>query len=106
VLKLFPKLENFIEVGGGRREVIVIIHGHVHNDTSSSVKMTFSPLEKFGVEAPFFKHLQSLSLTGGVFVADGPIGQLVSLCPPVRSLHVCGFDTRFTMRGNRILLQG
>ena len=98
VLKLFPKLDTFIEVGGGSRDDIIIINGHVHNDASSSIKMTFSPLFS-GLELPFFSHLQCLSLTGGHFVADQSIGNFVSLCPTVRTLHVCGFDRSFTMRG-------
>jgi len=98
VLKLFPKLETYIEVGGGSRDDIVIINGNVHNDASSSIKMTFSPLFS-GLELPFFSHLHCLSLTGGHFVADQSIGHFVSLCPTVRTLHVCGFDRSFTMRG-------
>jgi hypothetical protein len=94
VLRLFPKLETFIEVSGSRDDIL-ISNGNVH-DATSSIKMTFSaPLSN-----SYFTRIQSLSLTGGLFVQDQSIVLLASLCPPIRSLHICGFDPSFTMRGS------
>ena len=93
VLRLFPKIETFIEVGGSRDDIL-IVNGNVA--TCSSIKMSFSaPLTN-----PYFSRIQSLSLTGGHFVQDESIVLLASLCPPIRSLHICGFDCSFTMRGS------
>jgi hypothetical protein len=100
VLKLFPRLETFIEVGGSRDDIL-IINGNVHDVSCSSIKMSFSqPLTK-----PYFSRIQSLSLTGGHFVQDQSIVLFASLCPPIRSLHICGFDCSFTMRGTRPINQ-
>lgn len=94
VLRLFPKLETIIEVGSSSDDFL-IVNGFIHDVTCSSIKMTFSPT----LSTPFFSRLQSLSLTGGHIVQDYSIVVLAALCPPIRHLHIYGFDRSFTMRG-------
>ena len=98
ILRKFQRLENFIEVGSSRNDFI-IVNGDVHDVACSSIKVNFSST----VTIPYFTRLQSLSLTGGYLVQDQSIVPLMSLCPPIRCLRVCGLDCRFTMRGSSFL---
>jgi hypothetical protein len=95
VLRLFPKLETLIEVGSSSDDFL-IVNGFIHDVTCSSIKMTFSS----ALTTPYFSRLQSLSLTGGHIVQDNSIVALAALCPPIRHLHIYGFDRSFTMRGS------
>jgi hypothetical protein len=97
VLQLFPKLETLLEVGSSSDDIL-ILNGFVHNVTCSTIKMAFAP----PIASTYFSRIHSLSLTGGHIVQDDSIVSLVSLCPPVRSLHICGFDRSFTMRGHSL----
>ena len=94
VLRLFPKLETLIDVGSSSDD-IVILNGN--NITCSSVKMKFAP--PIAGVGTYFSRIQSLSLTGGHLLQDESIVALAAMCPPIRSLYVCGFDRSFTMRG-------
>jgi hypothetical protein len=101
ILRKFPSLENLIEVGSSRNDFI-IVNGDIHDVGCSSIKVNFS----MPLPTSYFTRLQSLSLTGGYLVQDQTIVSLVSLCPPIRSLRVCGLDCRFTMRGFILIILG
>lgn len=98
VLRLFRKLETLIEVGSSSDDIL-ILNGFVHDVTCSTIKLAFHP----ALTDTYFSHIQSISLTGGHLVQDEHIVSLVSLCPPIKSLHICGFDRSFTMRGPAFL---
>lgn len=97
VLRLFPRLETLIEVGSSSDDIL-ILNGNVHNVSCSSVKMSFA--HSIAGEGTYFSRIQSLSLTGGHLVQDESIVALAAMCPPIRSLYICGFDRSFTMRGS------
>ena len=94
ILRLFPKLETVIEVGSSSDDIL-IFNEFVRNVTCSCIKMSFCHTLK----DTYFARIQSLSLAGGHLVQDETIVALASLCPPLRSLQICGFDRSFTMRG-------
>lgn len=94
ILRLFPKLETFLEVEGTphlfeleERVVLAFI--------GCSIKMKFAPV----IEPAYFSHLRTLSLTGGHILQDDKIISFVALCPPIKHLRIRGFDSSFTMNG-------
>jgi len=91
ILRLFPQLETLVQVG-------LCTEGNWNPmlDNPCSITMVFDRSQNSDV---YFSKFQSLSLAGGPLLQDDTIVALANLCPPIRSLCICGFDRNFTMKG-------